>query len=83
MLSKRIKDCPIVVGAYARLLVSNSVIKEAIEAKILEGKLMDRVDELSAAASSTTNIISKLSINVAADNKAADQATSKVGALKK
>ena len=34
------------VGAYARLLVSNSVIKEAIEAKILEGKLMDRVDEL-------------------------------------
>ena len=47
ILSKTIKDHPIVVGAYAQWLVSNSGRKEAIEDKILAGKVKDRVDKIS------------------------------------
>ena len=36
------------VGAYVQWLVINSGIKEVLEAKTLEGKLKDCVDELSA-----------------------------------
>ena len=47
MLSKPIKDYPIVVGAYNHWFVINSGRKEALEAKKLSGKLKDYVDELS------------------------------------
>ena len=46
MLSKTIKDYPIVVGAYAHWFVSNSGKKEDLEAKILAGQVKDRVYEL-------------------------------------
>ena len=71
------------VGAYAQWLVSNSGINEAPEAKILAGKVKDRVEELSGTSSSTTKSISELKTMVAAAKKAEDQATSKVSALKK
>ena len=63
--------------------MSNSVIKEALEAKILVGKVKDRVDELSATSSSATKSISELRKTVAAAKKVAYQVASKVSALKK
>ena len=80
---RKIKDHPIVVGAYAQWLLINSVRKKALEARILVGKVNDRVDELSATSSCTTKSISKLRTTFAASKKAVDQAASKVSALKK
>ena len=78
---KNIKYHPIVVGAYAQWLVSNSSRKEALEAKILAGKLKDSVDEISTKSSSTTNSIRKIKTTVAAAKKVANQAASKISAL--
>ena len=64
MLSKTIKDPLILEGAYSQWLVINSGIKEALEAKILAGKVKDRVYELSATSSSATKSISKLRTTV-------------------
>ena len=61
---RKIKDHPIVVGAYAQWLLINSVRKKALEARILVGKVNDRVDELSATSSCTTKSISKLRTTV-------------------
>ena len=83
MLSKIIKDHPILVGAYAQWLVSNSVSKEVLGAKTLAVKLKDRVDELSATSYSTTKSIIKFKTTVAVAKKAAYQAASKFTALKK
>ena len=83
ILSKSIKYPHIVVGAYSWCLVGNSGRKEALETKILAVKVKDRIDELSSTLSSTTKSISKLGTMVAAENKAADQAASKVSSLKK
>ena len=83
MLSKTIKGHPIVVGAYDQWLVSNSGKNEALEAKILEGNVYERVDELSATSSSATKSISELRTTVAAAKKASDQAKSRVSALNK
>ena len=71
------------VGAYNQLLVGNSGRKEALEVKTLASKLKDCFDELSETLSSTTKSIRRLKKTVAVAKKAADQATSKVGALKK
>ena len=83
MLSKTIKYHPIVVGAYAKWLVSNSSRKEAIYAKTLAVKLKEHIDELSAASYSTTKRISDLKTRVVATKKAIDQTASKVSTLKK
>ena len=71
------------MGAYAQWLVSNSERNEAIEAKILAGKVNDRVDDLSSTSSSTIKSISEIRTTVAASKKVANQASSKVSALKK
>ena len=84
MLSKPPKNHTVfLVGDYDQWLVSNSGRKEDLEAKTLAGKSKDRVDKLSAMSSSTTNSTRKLKKTVTAANKAADQAASKVSALKK
>ena len=83
MLSKTIKDPPILVGAYAQWLVINSYIKETLEDKALEEKLKDRVDEIISILISTTKGISELTTTVASANKAADQMARKVRILKK
>ena len=72
MLLKTIKDHPIVVGTYAQWLFSNTGRKEALKAKILAGKVKDRLDDLSATLSSTTKSISELKTMFAAAKKAAD-----------
>ena len=46
MLEKSIKDHPIVVGYYARWIVSKSGRKEAMDAKIMATNLKDKVNEL-------------------------------------
>ena len=71
------------MGAYAKWLGSNSDIKEALKAKILAGKLKDRVKKISATSSETTKSISEIRTTVTVAKKAADQAASKVSALKK
>ena len=63
------------VGDYTQWLVSNSVRKEALGAKILVGKLKDRVGELSGTSSSTTKSISKLKTTVAVSKKAENSAS--------
>ena len=83
MLSKTIKNHSIVVGVHDQCFVSNSSKKEALKAKILAGKVKDRVDELSDTLSSTTKSGSKLKTTVASSKKAVDQAASKVSALNK
>ena len=83
MISKTIKDHPIVVGDYDQWLVSNSGKKETLEAKTLKSKVKFRVDELSSTSTSTTKSISKLKTMVAAAKKAEDQVESKVGTLNK
>ena len=83
ILSKTIKDNPIVMGVYAQWLISNSVRKKALYAKKLARKLKDCVENLSVALSSTSKSISKPKTTIAAAKKAEDQATSKVGALNK
>ena len=70
-------------GAYSQWLVINSGIKEALEAKILAGKVKDRVYELSATSSSATKSISKIRTTVEAAKNSADQAAIKVSDLKK
>ena len=68
---------------YAQWLVSNSGSKEPLEAKILVGKVKDRVDELSATSSSATKSISELRTTVAASKKEVYQTESKVRTPKK
>ena len=64
-------------------MFSNTGRKEALKAKILVGKLKDRVGELSATSSSTTKSISKLKTMVAASKKAENPASIKISAMKK
>ena len=64
-------------------MVSNSGLKEALEAKTLAGKLDDLVYELSVTLSFTTNNISKLKTMVLEAKKVAEHAARKASALKK
>ena len=48
---------PIVVGAYAQWPVSNSVRKEAMDAKVMATNLKDKVDEIYFLATSAAKSI--------------------------
>ena len=82
-VGKSIKDHPIVVGASAQWLVSNSGRKEAIYANIMDTKLKDKVDELSSLSASSSNSNNELNISVAYSKKSVDTAISKLGSFSK
>ena len=83
ILVKSIKDHPIAVGAYAQCLVSNSIRKEAMDAKVMTTKLKDKVDELPSSTTSSANSINELKTSVAYSNKSSGTAISKLGSLAK
>ena len=83
MLSKSIKNHPIVVGEYDQWLVSNSGSKEDLKAKTLTGNLKDYVGDPSATSSFTTKSTRKINMMFAAVNNAADQVKRNFSALKK
>ena len=83
MLAKSIKDHPIVVGAYAQWLVSNSGIKEAVDYKIMDNNLKYKSDELFSSSAASSNSINELNIYVASTKKSADTAIRKLGSLSK
>ena len=83
IISKTIKDQPILVGAYAKWFVSNSGRKEALEAKKMVVKLKYLVDKLSDTSSSAINIISELKTAVATATNAVEQTTRKFISLNK
>ena len=83
MLSKTIKNHPIVVGDYDQWLVSNSGSKEDLKAKTLTGNLKDYVGDPSATLSLTTKSTRKINMMFAAVNNAADQVKRNFSALKK
>ena len=57
MLTKSIKDHPIVVGSYAQWPVSNSGRKEATDSKVVSTKLKDKVDDISSTNTSAAKRI--------------------------
>ena len=57
MLSKSIKDHPIVVGTYANWLVINYGMREAMDGKIMATKITYKVDEVSSSSASYVIII--------------------------
>ena len=83
MLEKFIKDHPILVGAYAQWLVSNSRRKESTDAKIMAAKLKDKVDKLSSSSVSSYKSINELKIYVAFAKKSANTIISKLWSFSK
>ena len=81
MLTKSIKDHPIVVIAYNQWLVNNSGRKESMEAKIMATKLKEKVGVIPSLYASSSKIINELNISVASSKKVANTATSKLGYL--
>ena len=82
MLKQGIKDHPIVVGAYAQWLVSNSGCKEALEAHLLIKSLTSKVDGISSSLKDTASTLSDVKASVVLFKKTADSVLNKVGALK-
>ena len=82
MLKRGIKDHPIVVGAYAQWLVSNSGRKEALDAHALIKSLSSKVDGISSSLKDATSTLSDVKASVVSVKKTADSALNKVGALK-
>ena len=81
MLVKYIKYHPIVDGAYSQCLVSNSRIKEAMEANIMSTKLKYKVYEISSSTTSASKSINELKTSVASVKKSANTTISKIGSL--
>ena len=82
MLKKGIKDHPIVVGAYAQWLVSNSGRREALEAQSMVKSLSSKVDSISSTVKDTSSALADVKSTVTSVKKTADSALNKVGSLK-
>ena len=82
MLKKGIKDHPIVVGAYAQWLVSNSGRREALEAQSMVKSLSSKVDSISSTVKDTSTALADVKSTVTSVKKTADSALNKVGSLK-
>ena len=82
MLKRGIKDHPIVVGAYAQWLVSNSGRKEALKVHALIKSLTSKVNGISSSLKDATSTLSDVKASVVSVKKTADLALNKVGALK-
>lgn len=82
MLKKGIKDHPIVVGAYAQWLVSNSGRREALEAQSMVKSLASKVDSISSTVKDTSSALADVKSTMTSVKKTADSALNKVGSLK-
>ena len=78
MLEKSIKDHPIVVGAYTKYFVSNSGIKEGMDAKVMATKLKENLVELYFSSASSSKSINELNISVASTEMAEDTSIRKL-----
>ena len=81
MLKKGVKDHPIVVGAYAQWLVSNSGCYKALEAQVMVKSLSPKVDSMAATVKDTASSLSDVKSTVTLVKKTADSVMNKVGNL--
>ena len=82
MLKKGIKDHPIMVGAYAQWLVSNSGQREAFEAQSMVKSLSSKVDSMSSTIKDTFSALADVKSTITSVKNTADSALNKVGSLK-
>ena len=83
ILEKYIKNHPIVVGAYTKGIVSNSVRKEVMDTKIMANNIKDKVDDISSSSASYYKSINELNISDNSAKKAINTATRHLSSLAK